>query len=61
MQETKITFTVRHAQNNLSPGERFPVADCFLDSRWDREATRIHLKPEHQQITVSGRLDKKSR
>ena len=61
MQETKITFTVRHAQNNLSPGERFPVADCFLDSRWDREATRIHLKPEHQQITVSGRLDKNTR
>lgn len=55
MKATEISFTLTHVKNELSPNEHKPVVDCFLDARWDREATRVHLKGTHN-VTITGKL-----
>ena len=55
MKRTEIGFTLTHVKNELSPNEHKPVIDCFLDARWDREATRVHLKGTHE-VTITGKL-----
>lgn len=36
--------------------EKNPVLDCYLDRRWQREATRVPLSPKAQIVKVSGQL-----
>lgn len=61
MKTTKIGVTVELIENDLSPEERAPVLDCFLDARWKRKATRIKLTNSPQKVIVSGSIDKNTR
>ncbi len=47
-------------KSNLSPAEKHPQVRCFLDARFDREATTIQLDQEGKTyaVTVSGKLVK---
>lgn len=61
MKTTKIGLTIELIENDLSPEERAPVLDCFLDGRWDRRATRVKLSNAPQKVEITGRLDKNTR
>lgn len=59
MKQTKIGFTVTHTKNGLSPSEKHPVVDCFLDSQWKRVATRVDLsKGPRQRVQVTGEISR---
>lgn len=39
----KIDFDIRYRNTNFSPHERNPFIRCFLDARFDRNVTDVHL------------------
>lgn len=57
MKQSEITFTLTHVKNELSPNEHKPVILCYLDARWDREATRVDLsRGKPQTVKLTGKL-----
>ena len=59
MKKTRIGFTLTHTKNELAPSEKNPVVDCFLDSRWKRVSTRVHLTPSTQhKVHVEGEISR---
>lgn len=61
MKTTSIGFTVQLIENDLSPNERFPVLDCFLDARWERDPVRVKLLNQPQKVVLTGKLDRNTR
>lgn len=51
----KIDFDIRYRNTNFSPHERNPFIRCFLDARFDRNVTDVHLVKNHS-ASVSGVL-----
>lgn len=59
-QHTKIQFNLQWTHDNTSPEEKQPIVKCYLDARWDREPTTIHLvKGGPQAVTVNGKISTK--
>lgn len=57
MTETAITFTLTHTVSHLSDNEKYPVVECYLDSRWERESVEVQLtRKKSQSVTVHGTL-----
>ncbi len=45
-----ISFQIKYTNTNFSPGEANPFLKCYLDARFDRDATKVHLNDENYVI-----------
>ncbi len=53
----QIAFQIKYTNTNFSPNEANPFLKCYLDARFDRDATKVHLNDENYvNASVSGKL-----